>query len=105
MAHLLPSQALKQDSFTPSFFATHLQAKILRNMACKCQKFRSRMLKSYPLVHHLHTSSIPPHTQLYLCSLRNEMPKITAPEHNQRAKVFPLWYAGGLSHKAIKGTC
>lgn len=34
MAHLLASQALKQDSFTLSFFATHLQAKILSNMAC-----------------------------------------------------------------------
>lgn len=33
-AHLLASQALKQNSFTLSFFVTHLQAKILRNIAC-----------------------------------------------------------------------
>lgn len=32
------------------------------------------------------------------------MPKITVPEHNQRAKVCPLWNAGVLSHKTTKGT-
>lgn len=44
------------------YTATHLQAKILRNVACNCQKFRSRMFKSHPLVHCLHTCSTPPHT-------------------------------------------
>lgn len=48
-------------SFILSFSATNLQAKILGNIACKWQQFKSgRMLKSHPLAQHLRTS-INPH--------------------------------------------